>query len=243
MATTTRSRGRKRKYYIESKYALHLEQGITNYLVSLELQLSQEVKPLTGTSIIRENTKKDYIKHFTGFGAFCAMIGDYESFVVTHKNAPGEFCPSMKPATIAAYFRYKRWEKGTILRSFTTDEIITDIYGESVLCDGGWKDPGNANQFLSSITSLHMARKQSGPFKEPCATCIDQWKKNPESNGCRFHPGDIRVWRTGNPRNLETVHNAYRENTQDLFEYVVRGSYQLLPVELIEIRRLLLSTN
>jgi hypothetical protein len=236
-------KGRKRHFLVPEKYQAHVEEGISKYMVELGLQLSADEKILTGTKVIRENTRKDYEKHFRGFTAFCAIVGDYESYAVVHKRAPDDFCPSIKPETIALYFRYKRCQKGSYLKCFTTNEHVNDIFGSPILCEGGWNDPGNGNQFLTAMTSLHDTRDQKGPFRAPCSTCIEQWKKNQESNGCRFHPGEIRIWRTGNPRNSDIVRNAYREFTQELFDYEVRGSYQLLPVELLEIRKLLISTN
>ena len=243
MTERTRERGRKRKYDVETQYQVRLQEGMTSYLRSLDLKPSEGTKVPTGTSILQNTTKKDYEKHFRGFTSFCSKIGDYESILVTYEHSPDEFCPSMKPESIALYLRFKRWKNGTILKSFTTEEVVNDIFGEPVLCDGGWNDPGNANQFLSAITTAHRAINQSGAFKSPCNSCIESWRKNSNSNGCRFHPGDIRVWRNGNPRDSQIVKNAYRENTKELFEYVVKGSYQLLPIELKEMRTLLLSTN
>jgi hypothetical protein len=240
---STFNRGRKLKYGIPDKYQLKYEEGINKYLATLNLQLSHDIKKQTGTSSIKENTTKSYDKHFRGFSAFCAILGDYESLLVIHDRAPDEFCPSMKPETIALYFRYKSWQKGDKLKDFLSNTVVLNIFGDPILCDGAWKDPGNSNQFLSAVTSVHAARAQNGPYKTPCMFCTEEWSKSQDSNGCRFHPGDIRVWRTGNPRNSDIVKNAYRENTQELFDYEVRGSYQLLPVELLEIRNMLLSTN
>jgi hypothetical protein len=173
----------------------------------LDLQLSDNVKNPTGTSIIQENTKKDYNKHLRGFASFCATIGDYESIVVAYEHSTDAFCPSMKAESEIRISDIKDGSK-SVLKSFTTNEVVTDIFGEAVLCAEDWNDPGNANQFLSAIASVHKARQQMGPYKAQCAICIEQWRKNPDTNGCRFHPGDIRIWRTGNPRNSEIVHNA-----------------------------------
>lgn len=59
---------------------------------------------------------------------FCSHIGDYESLLMLLPKPPNEFCPSMKPESIALFISYKRGEKGTPL---TDDDgnHVSDVFG------------------------------------------------------------------------------------------------------------------
>ena len=55
-----------------------------------------------------------------------------------------------------------------------------------------------------------------------------------ETRGCKWHADNRSLWRKG---------NAYKEYTKKCKGHVIRGAYQLLPMELLRIRSSLLSTN
>jgi hypothetical protein len=63
--------------------------------------------------------------------------------------------------------------KGDKLKDFLSNTVVLDVFGDPILCDGDWKDPGNSNQFLSAVTSVHAARAQNGPYKTPCMICTE----------------------------------------------------------------------
>ena len=137
----------------------------------------------------------------------------------------------MRPITIATYLRYKRCEKGSTLKWFDNENTpVVDVLGDPVLCDGQWNAPGNANQFLLSIATLHEVHDQGGSFRDRCENCYREWQQNSNSTGCRFHPGKIRVWREGNPRKSEVVHNAYSENSKTLKD--IHSIRHLYPIRL-----------
>ena len=57
------------------------------------------------------------------------------------EHPPDGFCPSMKPETIAFFIHFKCQPAGTPLEDMDSTPIL-DVFGEQVLCQGGWKHRG-----------------------------------------------------------------------------------------------------
>ena len=93
------------KFYIQDEYKQKLNEGVKHYLQSRGLALNDIHLPRTGSRFISNNSIRLYEMHYRGLGAFAAMIGDYETFVVLMNDAPTEYCPSMQPLTLANYLR------------------------------------------------------------------------------------------------------------------------------------------
>ncbi len=227
---------------VPSCYRKSAEEGVTKYLEEKGLALESTSRPLTGSKNLKENSIRDYDKHYTGLYKFCAMIGDHESLLVLNRKAPSVFCPSMNARTIALYMRYKTCEAGEVLLD-ENDTEVKDVLGSVVKSVGKWKDPGNLNQFLAAVSAIHAARDQDGQYLEPCQHCVAAYNEDNRSTGCRYHPGEFRIWRRGNPRKSQLVQNVYKQCEDLCSGHVIRGSYQLLPEELMEIRNLCLSTG
>lgn len=58
---------------------------------------------------------------------FFSHIGDYESLLMLLPKPPNEFCPSMKPESIALFISYKRGEKGTPLTDVDGNHV-SDVF-------------------------------------------------------------------------------------------------------------------
>lgn len=232
----------KKSYAVPARYKEKVRIGFAAYLKKNDFKLEDESRAQTGSKKLTGNTTKNYGKHFNGLFRFSCVIGDYESLLILHPQAPLQFCPSMKARTVALYMRYKTMEKGSPLLD-ENDRHVFNVFDERVLCVGDWKDPGNCDQYMSSVTRIHMARGQSGLYMDECNDCIQAYNSDKNSTGCRFHPGEFRVWRKGNPRQSELVQNLYSECKDYCSHHVIKGSYQLLPEALMQIRDLLLSTG
>ena len=129
------------------------------------------------------------------------------------------------------------------MKDFTTNASIFDVNGKEVYCNGDWHAKVTLNQFLAAVTGIHEVRGQKGPFQQVCINCVQKWEADEKSNGCRFHAGKIRLWRQGNPRDCDILKQAYKEGANTVKGHIIKGAYQILPDELREIRKLLMSTN
>jgi hypothetical protein len=98
-----------------------------------------------------------------------------------------------------------------------TDEngnVVRDIFGNIIYCQGGWIDPGNAHQFISAIGTIHKARNQKGTYIHPCDTCLSEQQKN-NFHGCRIHPFNPQYWRKGDPTCDELVVCALKQSSNE----------------------------
>jgi hypothetical protein len=194
--------------------------------------------------VLANNTKSNYIKQMKLFALFASMIGDVESLIMLHPNAPSVFVPSMSPTSIGLFMKYKTGKnKGNILQNIEKTANIKDVFGTEIICNGTWNDPGIADQFLSSIGSVHKVHSQTGEFTDSCNLCKEINGNDPNSMGCRFHQPARRVYRMGNPRSSEIISNATKQLTQDLNNHRKEGAAQLLPVEIQAVRRALCSSG
>ena len=105
------------------------------------------------------------------------------------------------PETMANFIRYKSMEEGTLLTDFIVDQgeeeeemkqgesVLKDIFGNSINCAGGWNAQVNVTQFSGAMSTLHKGRGHGDQYKKSCNECVEEWKKNPNCNGCIHHPG------------------------------------------------------
>lgn len=226
---------------VPKRYVAALEKGLKEYMAKKKLKLTKNPRTRTGSKKLSKQTEKNYEKHYDGLFIFSAMIGAYDTCFTLNKHAPSDFCPSMDDRVVALYMQYKTKPKGTKLMD--KGEEVFNIFDEPILCNGEWKDPGNCDQFLSAITRIHHSLQQQGQYTRECINCIKSYKKDNKSTGCVAHAGQFKFWQRGNPRTSELVQNAYHEAKDTCSKHVVKGSYQLLPQETIDIRSNLLSTG
>jgi hypothetical protein len=69
-----------------------------------------------------------------------------------------------------------------VLFKLILDRPVLDVYGKSIICDGGWNANINQKQFSSTVTKIHKSRGESGLYSEPCKLCWEQ-----ENNGRGHH--------------------------------------------------------
>ena len=147
----------------------------------------------------------------------------------------------MSERTLGLFIKYKRGPAERVLMN-DDNKPVKDIKGEELMCQGDWKDPGNAEQFIAAIRALHESRGQRGPFQEKCNDCI-QLDGDKIYTGCRYHRGQPQLWRKGFPRDSNYMDNVMAQSSRDGASYVVEGDTPLTPMELISMHTRLTASN
>ena len=229
--TTTK---KKKKYYHE---------GLEAALERLKLQLSATPSSITGNRPYAENSRRVNRKHCRLLEYICFLTGDYEGAIILQPNPPANICPSISARTIILAIKFKRGRKGIPLQDENENDVL-DVLGRAILCQGGWNDPSQVNQFLSTVSAIHAARghPKGKEYTESCDDCVEEDRRGNYA-GCRAHRGNIRLWRQGNPRNCEAVKNAFSQSSKDGSDYVAFGDSPLLPYELLDYRNALVGLN
>lgn len=179
-------------------------------------------------------------KHFNGLDFFFGLIGDYASLLILSEYELN-FCPSMDPASIVLYLKWRTGVAGSKLVDARGNPVL-DIDGQPVHCVGTWQAPVNVEQCRSAITCAHNARNQSGAYFEPCNDCIALDNAH-QYSGCRFHRGSPHLWSKGNPRDSQVFTNWLKSYAKEKSGYIPKGDTPLQPHQLLKIRAYLLSSN
>ena len=166
---------------------------------------------------------------------FCALVGDYDSLIILHKNCP-KHPIAMNLDTIIQFVRYKFLPEGTLLTGLN-DEPIKDVDGEDVLCIEAWSSPKHIESFAAAVANLHRARNNGMPYVEVCEEC----QKSKNTNGCRSHEGSRQRFRKGKPTNSDLFRNEKAAILTLREEHEVRGAMAILPWEMRVIRSVLVN--
>ena len=208
-----------------------------------QLNLSQQKRDVLALSgLNKKNTISLYRSKVRMFIKFCMLIGDAESTLIFLDNSPAK-CPSANSRTVALFLRWKVFEKGTLLLDLDNTSTVKDVNGEDMKNVGDWNENNSINQFLSAVTTFHVQNDQSGGYLDVCSDCLREWSSNSSSIGCMQHAYKRKIIRGGNPRNSKEVKQMLGIVNKETENHVVRGAYQLIPIEMRAIRKMLLSTN
>ena len=218
-------------------------EGLAAAFAKLKMELQTNSHGLLGSKHCAGRTKSAYLKHCRGMFRFFARIGAYECLLVLHTKTCSTKIPSMDANYVALYLLYKTGAALEPLKRIGYSETVMDVNGNPVLCCGEWHDLGNVNQFLSTITAVHRTISQGGTYKEACADCNKSLVTDGTSNGCFNHHGSVLFWRSGNPRDSNVVNDVYKRCKKNCEHHQITSCYQLLPEEVQQLRRRLLSTN
>jgi hypothetical protein len=230
------------KYHVSKEHWTAAKAGMDQVLQKLDLKFALTASKRTGDLTLRRNTVAGYEKHYRGLRHFFCLIGDYESLLILQENAPTPFCPSMSAVNLALFIKWKRGEKGTPLLRLDASSV-SDIFGMPIACEGGWNDPKNVQQFNSAVVAVHGVHEQRGQYQEKCTKCIELENSGDGYMGCRIHRGSPCIWRKGCPVQSGSVKNAVARSSKDGEEYTPLGDSPLTPMELLQLRATLLSTN
>ena len=193
-------------------------------LTKLGLSPSTTPTASTGSRPLSKNSKSQYEKHFRGLKYFCSLVGDYESLLILSDNAPSPFCPSMNPETIVSFIQFKSSKEGAELLD-QDGNVVNDVFGNPILCQGGWDDPKNVEQLMSAVGLLHGTRGETGrgAFEDRCLACLAAESEG-RTDGCRKPHTTSHLWRIGNPLQSETLKNAMKQSSKDGAAYIPRGT-------------------
>ncbi|RQM28116.1 hypothetical protein B5M09_013478 [Aphanomyces astaci] len=219
--------------------------GMKVILEQQDLVLSKEEHKVYGGRVLEANSKKGYEKHYRGLRYFFSLIGDYSSLLILRVDAPA-YPPAMSAKSVCAYLKFKTGSVGTPLYYDDSNKLpVTSVDGDHVLCQGQWKDPKNMVQFSAAVSAAHKAKDMDCvPYEESCAACILLYEQTKATTGCRHHGGRGRLQRFGNTRFSKDVINCMAFiSKRKLVGYIPSPESMCNPLELINIRKYLLSTN
>jgi hypothetical protein len=197
-----------------------------------------------GTKYLAKNSKYTYNKHYRGLFRFLSFIGDYDSLLVLYVGTPKQLVPSMKAESVALYLLYKCCASGNVLKLHGSASCVKDMFGRDVMCLGVWKAIVNVHQCLSAVSALHSKLKSNQPnYQDLCDRCIEDFNRNSNSTGCQYHRGQYHYYRQGNPRSSDVINTTYKHCKDLLIGHTVKSCYQLIPLEVLQMRNRLLSGN
>jgi hypothetical protein len=196
-----------------------------------------DMRKLTGTKALSDSSLTTYGKHFRGLIFFLTLLKDHKSMLILQEHAPMHLCPSVDAKSIVLFYKWKLLPKGTALE------------GTDILSTGSWKDPKQMDQFRAAMVALHKSRGQGGEYQEPCSDCLRKYdgclaaENFQYKGGCRQHPSNPLLWRTGNPVTSSAVEDCVKELFRLHSAYVARGDSPITPSEILKLRTRLLSSN
>lgn len=91
------------------------------------------------------------------------------------------------------------------------------------------------------MTAIHVQRGHGGAYEEPCRTCEELFSIDANTPGCADHFYGRKIRRKGNPRLDAEMQSALKRHYREHQDYIPQGDSALTPVELIEIRKFMLS--
>jgi len=241
------------KSFKKYDYVNGIHRGITSAALKWKIKIDEsktfrdfqyEGKASTrfGNRCIEQSTKVNYETNLKQLWRFCAILGDYDSMLLMVSPTP-ENAPAMRVETIEAFLRFKRQSSTDTddephpLTTYQGGSYIKDIYGTTVITEGHWKNPNQANGYSAAINALHKANDHDGHYYDVCQNCCD--------GTCQAFPHQSlpRTFRSGNPTTHQIFANSMRQRKKDGANYREEGVTQLLPIDLRDLRSRLLSSQ
>lgn len=218
--------------------------GVEKAFKELNIKATEKCE-LIDYEMISKNTLSSYTKHYRGLFQFLALIGDYESLIMFHNQKSKDITQSMNANSVALYMLYKTWNSNQYLTDIDNrTSLVTDVLNNRpIQCLGHWNCKENADQFLSSITSLHESIGERGSYTDQCQFCLESIRADSNSRGCQFHLQQCRFYRKGNPRYHKSVKKAWKLVKELTSQHTRNKCIQITPMELERIRTFLFSSN
>ena len=113
--------------------------GLHQLLSSLNLSLrNTTVNNLAAMfPIQRQKTPTIYNTALQGLRYFLQRLGDYESLLALHPQAPIQ-CPSANITYIPLYYKYRFCPRGSILYDSSNHAVVDMITSQPIRCLGDW---------------------------------------------------------------------------------------------------------
>jgi hypothetical protein len=91
-----------------------MDMKVREKIGELELRLSSVERPLTGSRVLAESTRRHYLCYLNQLTTFLGYVPDWESLIILRPDFP-PFCPSMNCDSLIAFIDFKAQEAGTLV--------------------------------------------------------------------------------------------------------------------------------
>jgi hypothetical protein len=229
------------------------EEGIRKFITANKLTSPTVQQTITDTvNHASVGTVLEYHNRWEEMKKFCFLLGDYESATLLDRK----LCPRnpfpLKPETISLYYQFKTGALDKPLSQFNSSEKHVDILGNVVYCRDDWHAPGPIYKFRSSLHLLHEAYDNlRGVYFPKCPDCItanDILHSNSNHiagtyGSCLLHAGNPHIVPCGNSGKSAVCAKAHSKSISDVKTWVRKGSVQLLPGEIRQLRAHLVNSG
>jgi hypothetical protein len=206
----------------------------------------------TGNSVknAKPRTKKQYAYVNDQFRCFAILREDFQTACFLTEDMCPEVPLPPKPSTICEYLLYKSEKSGTILHEYQTRRPAIVRNGNestSMICTGQWKSPVCIYKFCAALGSvLYRYDEFRGSYTSKCYECIVAQSINTIPGtyaSCRMHAGNPRLMDAGNPMASQLYKNEQVATFERVASHQVRGSEQLLPGDIRDLRQRLVGND
>lgn len=236
------------------------EIGIRDFIVKNNLDaVSEPVKRIVNTpKSCNEKTLTEYYARWHELKLFAFLRGDYQSAALLDRL----LCPRnplpLRPELIVEYYQYKIGELKEKLFVCGTQIPALDVENNEMTCLDQWHCKTSLQKLKSAIYALHDAYTHlRGKYMSICKDCLhadsllerkpapnQHEKLQPGTYGaCQVHAGRPLLIPKGNCATAHEVVQAHNVNCTRVANWVRKGSIQILPGEVRQLRDYLTSSG
>ena len=221
--------------------------GLHQLISSLNLSLrNTTVNNLAAMfPIQRQKTPTIYNTALQGLRYFLQRLGDYESLLALHPQAPIQ-CPSANITYIPLYYKYRFCPRGSILYDSSNHAVVDIITSQPIRCLGDWSSYSNAERLNAAMRKQHESIEQHGSYISKCPTCIEMRANNISNSGCAQHQFQPRLFNSGNIVENNTIKTSLswsRHYSSETLVHQRQHAYQMTPEEFEILRNRLVSSG
>jgi len=137
--------------------------GMHQLLSSLNLSLRNTTVNNLSTMfpIQRQKMPTIYNAALKGLRRFLQRVGDYDSLLALHPQAPIQ-CPSANITYIPLYYKYRFCPRGSILYDSSHHAVLDIITSQPIRCLGDWSSYTKAERLNAALRKQHESIEQHG---------------------------------------------------------------------------------
>lgn len=237
------------------------EKGIRDFIINNKLDnFSEPVKEIVNTpKSCGKITLEAYYARWHEMKLFAFVRGDYQSATILDRV----LCPRnplpVRPELLVEYYQYKVGELDEKLYvAGSTTVYALDVLNNEIFCADQWHSKVSLQRLRSAIFALHDAYAHLRvPYMPVCVDCLhfdnllerkappnEHEKVNPGTYGsCQVHANSPMLLPRGNTATAHDVIQAHNTNCIRVNKWIRKGSVQLLPGEIRQLRDYLTSSG
>ena len=169
---------------LNSKRDVGLQQLISSLNLSLRNTTVNNLAAMF--PIQRQKTPTIYNAALNGLRHFLQRVGDYDSLLALHPQAPIQV-PSANITYIPLYYKYRFCPRGSILYDSSNHAVLDIITLQPIRCLGDWSSYTNAERLNAALRKQHESIEQHGSYINKCPTSIELHVNNITNSGCAQH--------------------------------------------------------